>query len=241
MAVVETVNGDDDGFPEFKFDDSSSQNSNTKATFSNPIQTNQKTTTARPTTTTTSTTTSATKKPVKPAFFRVNGDTNPLKSINSIDIHPQSTADKREGSTTMTKQKLKSAYIFNQPNLKIEEQFISTPSPRPMLEKPYQVTLQTGSDSLPLVGIYQTPPITPTDSSLMEMSTGNFGAKINDGDFEEEFEDEDEDDEMFEFRPYKNKPLIKVKSMLSKKSNENQNDEIEKKTLKIRTKQKMQI
>ena len=225
MAVVETIS-DDSTFPNFQFEDSSSQNSNTKATFSKP------TPTVRTTTTTTAPpTTSTTKKTVKPAIFLVTGDTNPLKFTT--------TADKREDITRVTKQKLNSAYIFNQPNLKIEEQVISTPSPRPMLEKPYQLTLQTGSDSLPLVGIYQK--IAPTDSTLIEMSNGRFGAKIFEGDIEEEFEDEDE--EMFEFRPYKHKPLIKVKTMLTKKSNESKNkkQEIEKQTLKIRTIQKMQI
>ena len=107
--------------------------------------------------------------------------------------------------------KLSGAYVFNQPTLHVDNNVVVTASPRPKLVKPYQLSLQTGVDSTPLVGILAT--------SFSDLSTidGDFGERIR-GLSEN---DDVEKDEEVEFRPYRHKPLIKVKSTtIEKKSSD---------------------
>ena len=135
-----------------------------------------------------------------------------------------------EEKSDRASQQLKSAYIFAAPTIKTSENVGVTPTPHPKLEKPYQLTLQSGIENLPLVGIFHSPqPISPTDSALIEMENGNFGVKVRSG--ENRLDDGGGDgEEAFEFRPYRHKPL-RVRSSLRKKSNsetsKEENDEKE--------------
>jgi hypothetical protein len=141
-------------------------------------------------TTRTTTTTSTTSKP----------------SLNQAKTIKQST----KIAETKTVQKLNGAYIFPRPTLKtIESGPTNSPTPSSKLEQPYKLTLQSGDRDLPLVGFFQTPLSGPTESTLLEIESGDFGAKIvseNDG------------DKKVEFRPVKNVPVRIAKGAMRKKS-----------------------
>ena len=114
---------------------------------------------------------------------------------------PDVISNKNDVISTTTKSKLNGAYVFSQPTLKVDNSYVVTASPRPKLEKPYQLNLHSDVDSLPLVGVFKTSPT--IDVSRID---GNFGEKIL----------EKTEGQGFEFRPYRQNPLIKVKSAAGK-------------------------
>ena len=147
------------------------------------------------TTTPTTTTTSTSRPPEK-------------RTIPPITKGTQKST--KEGETVLV-QKLDGAYIFPRPTLKtIESGSTGSPTPSSKLEQPYKLTLQSGDTDLPLVGFFQTPPSSPTESALMEMESGNFGAKIKSENYEEK---------KVEFRPFRNSPLRIVKGAARNKLN----------------------